>query len=290
MALNNLIDMHVHSTASDGQFPPAEIVTKAAKLGLSGVALTDHDTIDGIAEAQAAAIQHGIKLLPGIEISTVADGKDIHVLGYFTNNEDQTWLERISKLGATREARNELLIRKLNELGISITMEDVIAVSGDKGSIGRPHVAEVLISRGVVASKQEAFDQYLGENGKAFVQPLRIHPTEAFQWIKEAGGVCVLAHPGIYGDDELVEKLLAAGPDGVEINHSDHTPEQVQYYTQLADKYNLITTAGSDFHGYYEQGDSFHGNLGSVTATMEIYEKIYSLHQKRKSELGMKSI
>lgn len=289
MALNNLIDMHVHTTASDGQFQPAEIVRMADKLGLSGVAITDHDTIAGVAEAQTAALEQGIKLLPGIEISTVAEGKQIHVLGYFTNNEDKQWLERISKLGATREQRNELLIERLNELGIPITMEEVIAVSGDKGSIGRPHFAQVLITRGVVESKQQAFDEYLGENGKAFVITMRIHPTDAFQWIKEAGGVAVLAHPGIYDDDELVERLLAAGPDGVEINHSDHTPDQVKLYSELAVKYNLITTAGSDFHGYYEHGESFHGSLGSVAKSMDTYEKIYALQLKRKQELGMES-
>lgn len=281
MALTTFIDMHVHTTSSDGQLAPGQMVELAAQLGLGGVAITDHDTVAGVAEAQAAASAAGIKLLPGIEISTVAEGKDIHVLGYLTDNTDERWVQRIAKLGATREGRNELLIARLNELGIPLTMEEVRAISGEQGSLGRPHFAEALIRRGVVESKQQAFDEYLGERGKAFVQPLRIHPTEAYQWIREAGGVCVLAHPGIYGDDQLVEQLLQAKPDGVEINHSDHTPEQVAYYSELAARYGLLATAGSDFHGYYEHGESFHGSLGAVVAELNVYEQIYQLHQQR---------
>lgn len=281
MAVTKLIDMHVHTTASDGQFAPAQIVAMAAELGLGGVAVTDHDTVAGIAEAQAAAEQAGIKLLPGIEVSTVAEGKDIHVLGYFTNNQNKQWQQRIARLGATREGRNELLVQRLNELGIPLTMDEVREISGELGSVGRPHFAEALVRRGIVATKQQAFEQYLGEGGKAFIKRPRIHPTEAFQWIREAGGVCVLAHPGIYGDDSLVEQLLQAGPDGVEVKHSDHTPEQIAYYMELAERYGLIATAGSDFHGYYEEGHSFHGGLGSVTASLDVYEQLHSLHMER---------
>lgn len=281
MAVTRLIDMHVHTTASDGQFAPAQIVAMAAELGLGGVAVTDHDTVAGIAEAQAAAEKAGIKLLPGIEVSTVAEGKDIHVLGYFTNNQNEQWQQRIARLGATREGRNELLVQRLNELGFPLTMDEVREISGELGSVGRPHFAEALVRRGIVATKQQAFEQYLGEGGKAFIKRQRIHPTEAFQWIREAGGVCVLAHPGIYGDDALVEQLLQAGPDGVEVKHSDHTPEQIAYYTELAERYGLIATAGSDFHGYYEEGHSFHGGLGSVTASLDVYEQLHSLHMER---------
>lgn len=284
MALNRYIDMHVHTTASDGQYTPAQIVEMAASLGLGGVAVTDHDTTAGIVEAKEAADKHGIYFLPGIEISTVAGDKDIHVLGYFTNNDDKRWQQRLSQLGATRESRNMQLIEKLNELGIDITMDEVKAVSGEVGSVGRPHVAEVLITKGIVKTKQQAFDEYLGEHGKAFIQPLRIHPTEAYQWIRDAGGICVLAHPGIYHDDELVEQLLAAKPDGVEVNHSDHTVEQVERYKELAERFGLIATAGSDFHGTYGDGSSFHGGLGTVAAELSVYEQLVALHQQRASQ------
>ncbi|HIW31561.1 MAG TPA: PHP domain-containing protein [Candidatus Paenibacillus intestinavium] len=278
------IDMHVHTTASDGIYSPTEMVAMAAQLGLAGVAITDHDTTAGVQEAKVAALRHRIKLLPGIEISTVVSGQDIHVLGYFTNNDDELWQKRLIQLGATRESRNEMLIAKLNELGIVITLQEVIEIAGDShGSIGRPHFAQILINKGYVNSKQEAFDLYLGEYGKAFVQPLRIHPSDAYQWIKEAGGVSVLAHPGIYHNDLLVEQLLQAGVDGVEVNHSDHTPEQVQYYESLAKRYSLLATAGSDFHGIDEQGTQIHGHLGSVGASMDVYDQIYSLHRSRGS-------
>jgi len=284
MALDRLIDMHVHTTASDGQYTPTQIIEMAAQLGLGGVAVTDHDTTAGIIEAQKAAAKHGIRFLPGIEISTVAGEKDIHVLGYFTNNDDKQWQQRLGQLGATRESRNIQLIERLNELGIHITMDEVKAVSGEQGSIGRPHVAEVLIEKGIVETKQQAFDEYLGERGKAFVQPLRIHPTEAYQWIRDAGGICVLAHPGIYDDDALVEQLLAAKPDGVEVKHSDHTPEQVERYKELAARFGLIATAGSDFHGTDGEGGSFHGGLGTVAADLSIYEQLIVLHQQRASQ------
>jgi len=276
------IDMHVHTTASDGMFSPTEIVAMAAQLELTAVAITDHDTTAGVQEALQAAEQYQIKLLPGIEISTVADGQEIHVLGYFTNNEDELWQRRLLQLGATRESRNEMLLAKLNELGIAITWQEVVEIAGDThGSIGRPHFAQILINKGYVKSKQEAFDQYLGESGKAYVQPLRIHPSDAYQWIKEAGGVAVLAHPGIYHNDMLVEQLLQAGVDGVEVNHSDHTPQQIKYYESLAKRYNLLMTAGSDFHGIDKQGTQIHGHLGSVGTTMEVYDQIYALHQSR---------
>jgi len=284
MALDRWIDMHVHTTASDGQFTPSQIVAMAAQLGLGGVAVTDHDTTAGIAEAQEAAKEHGIRFLPGIEISTVAGNKDIHVLGYFTNNDDKRWQQRLGQLGATRESRNNQLIKRLNELGIDITIEEVKSVSGDYGSIGRPHVAEVLIAKGIVETKQKAFDEYLGEHGKAFVQPLRIHPIEAYQWIRDAGGICVLGHPGIYDDEELVEQLLAANPDGVEVKHSDHTPEQVERYKELAARFGLIPTAGSDFHGTYGDGNSFHGGLGTVAAELSVYEQLAALHKLRASQ------
>lgn len=283
MAITNaIIDMHVHTTASDGQLSPIEMVSLAAKLGLAGVAITDHDTTAGVQEAFTAAAFHNIKLLPGIEISTVASDQEIHVLGYFTNNDDELWQQRLMQLGATREARNDLLIAKLNELGLEVTLQEVKEIAGDtEGSIGRPHFAQVLINKGFVKNKQEAFDLYLGEQGKAFVQPIRIHPKIAYQWIKEAGGVSVLAHPGIYDNDELVKQLLQQGVDGVEINHSDHTPEQVELYSTLADELGLLKTAGSDFHGIDEQGRHFHGNLGGIHMPMDVYEQIYQLHLTR---------
>lgn len=279
----SIIDMHVHSTASDGQLTPTEVVRLAASLGLAGVAITDHDTVAGIKEAAIAAQQEGIVLLPGIEISTVAKEQDIHVLGYFTNNEDSIWLQRVTSLGATRDARNQMLIAKLQELGIAITLQEVVTAAGDKqeGSVGRPHFAQVLMDKGYVANKQEAFDKYLGEQGEAFVQPARIHPIEAYQWIKEAGGVCVLAHPGIYHNNELVRELLEAGVDGVEVNHSDHTTDQIQLYKKWADELDLIETAGSDFHGIDEQGVHFHGQLGAVHKKLDSYEQLYQLHQTR---------
>lgn len=277
------IDMHVHTTASDGQYTPSEIVNMAATAGLSAVAITDHDTTAGVAEAIRQGQMIGIEILPGIEISTVAEGQDIHVLGYYTNNADVHWQQRISELRDTRMNRNAILVQKLNALGIELTLEEVIAAADAATvSIGRPHFAEVLIQKGYAASKQEAFDKYLGEKGAAFVQPLRIHPEEAFRWIREAGGVCVIAHPGIYNNDALVDRLLEAGPDGIEVYHSDHTKEQENRYLQLAQQKGLIITGGSDFHGITTIGESFHGVLGSVSMPKAAMEQLYEKHLERK--------
>lgn len=281
MAIDN-VDMHVHTTASDGQFTPGEIVKKAVDAGLAAVAITDHDTTAGVDEAVLQGRLYGIKILPGIEISTVAEGQDIHVLGYYTNNDDTQWQRRISQLRDTRSDRNLLLVHKLNELGIELTLEEVVAKADAATiSIGRPHFADILIEKGYAASKQEAFDKYLGEKGAAFVQPLRIHPIEAFQWIKEAGGVSVIAHPGIYHNDALVELLLEAGPDGIEVYHSDHTKEQEARYLLVAQQKGLIVTGGSDFHGISEGGESFHGMLGSVTMPATAMEQLYQKHLER---------
>lgn len=281
--MDGFIDMHAHTTASDGKLTPTELVSLASSLGLSGVAITDHDTTSGVEEGLEAAKQQGIILLPGIEISTVSNNQEIHVLGYFTNNKDEEWRSRINRLGATREARNDMLISKLQQLGFEITLQEVENVRGDSssGSVGRPHFAQVLIEKGYVKSKQQAFDELLGENGAAYVQPERITPETAFEWIKEAGGVSVLAHPGIYHNDELVKQLLQAGVDGVEVKHSDHSLEQIQKYDQWADQFQLLKTAGSDFHGIDEQGRHFHGQLGGMHTTMAVYEQILRLHQNR---------
>jgi len=282
MALTT-IDMHAHTTASDGQLTPSELVRLAASAGISGVAITDHDTTAGVEEAMQEGKLAGIHILPGIEISTVADGQDIHVLGYYTNNADPQWQQRIGELRETRVNRNHILLQKLNALGLELTLDEVFAAAAHTTvSIGRPHFAEVLIQKGYVSNKQEAFDKYLGEHGAAFVQPLRIHPVEAFQWIRDAGGVCVLAHPGIYNNDSLVERLLDARPDGIEVYHSDHTKEQSIRYLQSANQRGLIATGGSDFHGISEDGESFHGGLGSVVMPLSTMEELYNKHLQRK--------
>ncbi|HBU85614.1 MAG TPA: PHP domain-containing protein [Paenibacillus sp.] len=276
--LNGRCDLHTHSQASDGMQPPAENVKLAKQRGLSAVALTDHDTVAGVAEAQRAGHEYGIDVVAGVEISTRAGGKDIHVLGYCVNTEDKQFLERLHGLREAREERNHLIIAKLQELGLEISWQEVIDGLGrplePDESIGRPHMADVLVRKGYAADMRDAFNRYLAEGQPGFVSVPRVAPEDACQWIKDAGGAAVIAHPGLYGDDELVRRILVdSHPDGIEVVHSDHGPEEEHRYAELAREFGLIQTGGSDYHGV-RQGVVFHGDLGSKTVTIDVLDEL----------------
>ncbi|BBH19633.1 phosphatase [Paenibacillus baekrokdamisoli] len=249
----------------------------AKEAGLAAIAITDHDTIDGIAEAMEAGAQFGIIVVPGVEISTVANGQDIHILGYYTDWKNEQWRKKLQSLLDTRERRNEMIIEKLQQLGIPITMEEVLEEARrqgkDGGTIGRPHIASVLIAKTIVASMQEAFDQFLSTEGAAYANPPRLHPFEAIDWIREAGGTSVIAHPGLYKDDALVEAIIQNGVDGIEVYHSDHTREDEAKYERLAQQHGLIVTGGSDFHGE-RQGAVFHGPIGNRTVDVGVLQQL----------------
>ncbi|MCZ1267215.1 MULTISPECIES: PHP domain-containing protein [Paenibacillus] len=275
---NGRCDLHTHSQASDGMQPPAENVKLAKQRGLSAVALTDHDTVAGVAEAQRAGREYGIDVVAGVEISTRAGGKDIHVLGYYVNTEDEKFLERLRGLREAREERNHLIIAKLQELGLEISWQEVIDGLGrplePDESIGRPHMADVLVRKGYAADMRDAFNRYLAEGQPGYVSVPRVAPEDACQWIKDAGGAAVIAHPGLYRDDELVRRILVdAHPDGIEVVHSDHGPEEERRYAELAREFGLIQTGGSDYHGV-RQGVVFHGDLGSKTVTIDVLDKL----------------
>ncbi|OAX47488.1 PHP domain-containing protein [Paenibacillus sp. AD87] len=276
--INGRCDLHTHSQASDGMQPPAENVKLAKQRGLSAVALTDHDTVAGVAEAQRAGREYGIDVVAGVEISTCAGGKDIHVLGYYVNTEDEKFLERLRGLREAREERNHLIIAKLQELGLEISWQEVIDGLGrplePDESIGRPHMADVLVRKGYAADMKDAFNRYLAEGQPGYVSVPRVAPEDACQWIKDADGAAVIAHPGLYRDDELVRRILVdAHPDGIEVVHSDHGPEEERRYAELAREFGLIQTGGSDYHGV-RQGVVFHGDLGSKTVTVDVLDKL----------------
>ncbi|SEK98354.1 PHP domain-containing protein [Paenibacillus sp. OK003] len=275
---NGRCDLHTHSQASDGMQPPAENVKLAKQRGLSAVALTDHDTVAGVAEAQRAGREYGIDVVSGVEVSTRAGGKDIHVLGYYVNTEDEQFLERLRGLREAREERNHLIIAKLQELGLEISWQEVIDGLGrplePDESIGRPHMADVLVRKGYAADMRDAFNRYLAEGQPGYVSVPRVAPEDACQWIKDAGGAAVIAHPGLYRDDELVRRILEdSRPDGIEVVHSDHGPEEERRYAELAREFGLIQTGGSDYHGV-RQGVVFHGDLGSKTVTIDVLNKL----------------
>ncbi|EMT54794.1 hypothetical protein I532_04280 [Brevibacillus borstelensis AK1] len=285
-SMNKRADLHTHTRASDGTCEPHENVRLAAEAGLAAVAITDHDTVAGIPAALEAAGQLGqaVEVIPGVEVSSLARGQDIHVLGYFIPYEDQAFLQRLSGLRDTRHERNKLMIARLQELGIPITLEGVYRrKSGEDKNIGRPHIAEEMIELGVVQSIDEAFAVYLGKEGKAYVNPPRITPQEAITLIKEAGGVAVLAHPGLYDDDELVQELIAFGLDGIEVWHPDNSQEQREQYQRWAEAHGLVMTGGSDFHGWRGE-EPFHAMLGTHTAPYDAVERLREIAGKRKRQ------
>jgi predicted metal-dependent phosphoesterase TrpH len=265
--------------------PPSENARLAKQKGLAAVAITDHDTVAGIPEALRAGQQYGITVVPGIEISTRMKGKDIHVLGYYVNYEDSVFLERLEGLRRTRDERNGLIIARLRELGIPITMEEVRnrlgrALEPDE-TLGRPHIADVLVAKGFAADLRDAFDKYLAEGAAAYVSVPRLSPGEACRWILEAGGVPVLAHPGLYGDDELVRSIIEQDkPAGLEVSHSDHDAAAEAKYRAMAENYGLIPTGGSDFHGV-RQGVVFHGELGGRTVGIKTLDLLQAAAQDR---------
>lgn len=284
MVINGRADLHTHTNASDGTGEPAGNVRLAKAAGLAAVAVTDHDTVAGVEEAVAEGAKLGITVVPGVEVSTVAEGRDIHILGYYPDLSDNVWLERLHSLRGVRGARNGMMVERLRELGLEVSMEEVLEAAGKDGrgdrAVGRPHIAAVLVAKGYVSSMEEAFERYLASGAAAYVNPPRITPYQAIDWIHEAGGAAVIAHPGLYGADGLVEELLRCGADGIEVFHSDHGPEEESRYGAMADKFGVIATGGSDYHGK-RNGVVFHGELGSRTVDASVIARLESVSRGR---------
>lgn len=247
------IDLHTHTDRSDGTFAPAELVRLAAERGLDVVAVTDHDTTEGLEEALVAGNQAGIDVVPGVELSAEHEGASIHVLCYWMDVANPGLQEELIRLRGERFHRGELMVEKLRELGLSIEFERVREIAGG-GNIVRPHVAQAMVEAGHVESEEEAFDRWIGDGRPAHVPKHALHPLDALALIRGASGVCVLAHPGMWGDErpvpeELIETMAASGMAGLEVDHTDHDPEQREHYRKLADRLGLIPTGGSDCHG-----------------------------------------
>ena len=257
-------DLHVHTTASDGTASPAEVVRLARAVGLAAVGITDHDTVDGVAPALEAARGLDLEVVPGIEINTDYQGREIHILGYYVDVTDAVFRERIGNLVAARARRLERMVARLRSLGLALTVEDVRRVVGD-ASPGRPHVAEALVRLGIVAHRQEAFDRLIGHRCPGYVPREKFGPAEAVALVRSAGGVAVLAHPGMAAADHLIAELVDRGLAGLEVYHPEHTPAQTAHYLALAGEFRLLVTGGSDFHGC-----GLHGELGAVTVSAAV--------------------
>ncbi len=277
--MGSQVDLHIHSTASDGRLTPEEVVAEAAKLGMSVISLTDHDTVSGVAPALAAAKKYpGLRVIPGMELSTYATRGEIHMLGYFIDYTSQTLIDRLDKMRNGRRERAQAMLAKLEELGLPVSWRRVQEIAG-VGNIGRPHIAQAMLEQGYAASFSEVFDKYLGRDGLAYVLWRKIAPAQAAELIIECGGLPVLAHPFTVDNMEaVVAELKAAGLVGIEAHYNKYPPEDVASLVLLADEHGLIATGGSDFHGLPAKIETA---IGGADVSLEVAERLIVLAEQR---------
>ncbi|MGE0043093.1 MAG: PHP domain-containing protein [Vicinamibacterales bacterium] len=246
-----MIDLHLHTTASDGWLTPAALVARAAAAGLTRISVTDHDTVASIAAATALGAEAGLAVVPGIEITAVHARRDVHVLGYFFDPDDRGLLAFLERQRARRVERVREIGARLARLGVPVDVDGVLLPAAERPgvSVGRPLIARALVGAGHARSVQDAFDRYLDDTQPAFVPRTGHTPAEVVQVIHDAGGIASLAHPAVTARDEIIEPLAAAGLDAIEVYHSDHDAEAVATYAALATRLGLAVSGGSDFHG-----------------------------------------
>lgn len=242
-----LVDMHMHTTCSDGALSPMELVKKAKQVGLAAVSITDHDNLAAIEAAKPLAEELGIELIAGVEISTAHEERDVHILGYFIKTEDSPLSDYLAHCRKQRLARTERMIDRLNKQGVKIHVEHVLEKASG-GSVGRPHIAAVLQESGYVQTYNEAFLKYIGTNCPAYEKSVETKPAEVISLINEAGGLSFLAHPGRHVSDDTVRYLIDSGLDGLEIVHPSHDMHRQEYYRSIANEYFLLMSGGSDYH------------------------------------------
>lgn len=244
------VDLHCHSTASDGALPPTAVVEEAQRKGLVALALTDHDTIDGLAEARAAGERLGVRIVPGVELSAVENETETHLLGLHLQDV-ATMAQRLAALREMRRDRAERMVERLNALGVKVTMDSVLANAAG-GAIGRPHVARAVVAVGAAADMREAFDRYLGNGRPACVGKERLSMSDAIKIVHDAGGIAVLAHPGDAVTRTRLAALVAQGLDGCEVRHPSHSDEAIGRIGQLVEDLGMLPSGGSDWHGTFD--------------------------------------
>jgi predicted metal-dependent phosphoesterase TrpH len=289
------IDLHTHTTHSDGSASPKELIERANSKGARSIAVTDHDTVDAFAEARAAADRCGVEFIPGIEISADFSPGTMHILGYLIDGEAPALKEQLAMLKNAREKRNPEIARRLEGLGFDISYEEVAQLAGNN-VVGRPHFASVLVKKGYVRSIQEAFDRLLKKGAPAYVEKARLSSRDAIELIHGAGGVAVLAHPyelklsSYEAADELVAELAALGLDGIEAIYSRHSPDQRSRYSEIALRHNLLITGGSDYHGSYKPDIDLVTGLGDLDVPYALLEALKARAIGKDVQPGAKGI
>lgn len=271
------IDLHMHSTFSDGVLTPTELVDKAVDAEVDVISLTDHDCLDGLPEAMRAGQEKGVEVVTGCELSCEYRGRDLHVLGYGVDPHHDAFQNALHQFRETRHKRGIKIVEKLNGLGVNIEPAEVLAKAGE-GALGRPHIAAVLVDKGVVSKPGEAFDKYIAEGGPAYVGKYKMSTREAIDHIQGADGLAFIAHPGVFLEniDELFD-LIAEGFDGVEVYHPTHTSRRAEELKEIADKEGLLVSGGTDFHGFSGRDMA----MGGLKIPDEVWEVLKAKLPKR---------
>ena len=261
--LSQRADLHVHTTFSDGMLNPGDVVENALEMGLGAISITDHDCVEGILPALEAAKGKDIEIVPGVEMSAAAGDYEIHILGYFINPEDADLMELLSKMKENRVERIKSILDLLEKEGFALD-EDRVFENVVNGTVGRMHLARIMVEKGFVKNHYEAFDKYLGNGKPCCLRHVRLDFTKAISMIRSAGGVAVIAHPGTMGSDDLFSDYVTAGLGGIEVYHIKHRKQEINRYLSIAENHGLIATGGSDCHG------SVPGRLLMGRATVDI--------------------
>ncbi|MCU0506921.1 MAG: PHP domain-containing protein [Anaerolineae bacterium] len=275
----NQVDLHTHTTASDGQFTPAQLVQRACRVGLKVLAVTDHDTVAGVADAQAAGATCGVEVIPGVEINTDVPGAEVHVLGYFIDPGHAELNEQLARIREGRVGRAKKMAEVLTEMGAPIRFERILEIAGE-GSVGRPHVAQALLEAGHISSYSEAFTRYIGRESPAYIERMKFTPAEACALICRAGGLPVLAHPvhfdrwgkikARFDEGGLLPGMLEAGLAGMEVYYTGYDAVTIEQLLNTARHYGLLATGGTDFHGIRPNEP----DLGGVYVPMKVVRRL----------------
>ena len=274
-------DLHLHTQFSDGTFTPEELVLHAQQHGLACIALTDHDTVEGCARAAAACAAVKMEFISGAELTAEHKDIEVHVIGYFLDTESRALLERIAQFQAVRQRRIHEMVAALNKLGVPLKVEAVFALANCK-SPGRPHVARALVKERLIGNLDEAFEKYLKKGRPAWVPKTKMSALESIELIHQAGGLAVMAHPGLNRTDEIIPVLVDAGLDGIECFHTKHSTVMSERYLEIAEKYRLLVTGGSDCHGYSKNKPL----IGTVRVPFMYVEKLMAAKQGRVETLN----
>jgi predicted metal-dependent phosphoesterase TrpH len=271
------VDLHIHTTFSDGVKTVSEVLEEASNRHLKAISITDHDCTDAYPNAVELGSKLGIEVIPGVELSSEIEGNDIHILGYFIDPENPVLVRKLLEMKEARLIRAEKIVKNLNKQGIDLRFETVLSIAG-VGSIGRPHIAAAMMKEELVYSFREAFDKFIGYGLPAYVEKLKMHPKEVFDLIKNAGGVPVLAHPGVTKVDERIPEFIRDGLMGIEVYHTEHPATLERFYLRIAKKHHLAYSGGSDFHNHSQNRSEIGSPSVPYAAVCSIKEMIGMAH------------